>query len=68
MYFYSRLSDSQKTMQHSHKAGSLKQVNKTHKQSKASKRSIKLKQGGRVETAEKIIIKDKYLWSFHFTQ
>lgn len=48
-------------MQHSHKAGSLKQVNKTHKQSKASKRSIKLKQGGRVEAAEKLILKEKYV-------
>lgn len=46
-------------MQHSHKAGALKQVNKSHKQSKASKRSIKVKSGGRVETAEKINMKMK---------
>lgn len=47
-------------MQHSHKAGALKQVNKSHKQSKASKRSIKVKSGGRVETAEKMNMKMKY--------
>ena len=46
-------------MQHSHIAGSLKQVNKSHKQSKASKRSIKMKQGGRIETVEKMVLKDK---------
>lgn len=49
-------------MQHSHKAGSLKQVNKTHKQSKASKRSIKMKQGGRVEAVDKLVLKDKYVF------
>lgn len=49
-------------MQHSHKAGSLKQVNKSHKQSKASKRSIKMKQGGRVEAVDKLVLKDKYLF------
>ena len=50
-----------KTMQHSHKAGALKQVNKSHKQSKASKRSIKLKSGGRVEAGEKMSMKMKWV-------
>lgn len=50
-------------MQHSHKAGALKQVNKSHKQSKASKRSIKLKSGGRVEAGEKMSMKMKWVWT-----
>lgn len=58
-WFFPRIEWCRKTMQHSHKAGSLKQVNKSHKQSKASKRSIKMKQGGRIEAVEKMVLKDK---------
>jgi hypothetical protein len=46
-------------MEHSHKAGSLKQVNKSHKQVKASKRSNKLSLGGRVESGNRLSIKEK---------
>ena len=53
------LQSTTETMQHSHKAGALKQVNKSHKQSKASKRSIKLKSGGRIEAGEKMSLKMK---------
>ena len=46
-------------MEHSHKAGSLKQTNKSHKQVKNSKRATKLSMGGRVEGGGRLGIKEK---------
>ena len=47
-------------MEHSHKAGALKQTNKSHKQVKSSKRANKLSMGGRVEKGNGITSKEKY--------
>ena len=47
-------------MEHSHKAGSLKQSNKSHKQVKNSKRATKLSMGGRVEGGGRLSIKEKW--------
>lgn len=50
----------QSLMEHSHKAGSLKQTNKSHKQVKNSKRATKLSMGGRVESGGRLSIKEKW--------
>lgn len=48
-------------MEHSHKAGALKQTNKSHKQVKSSKRANKLSMGGRVEKSGHVTMKEKYV-------